>query len=131
MKPEKQNLIHDLLDDDSSREAILSAGNRLLRHRRQYRAAKQILAVLTLIIATAAFYLRIQTRRAPGLVASQNASLPATGPQVQALTDDQLLALFPNTPVGLVTLADGKKRLIFPRPGDEQRFITPLPLVRD
>jgi hypothetical protein len=34
--------------------------------------------------------------------------------------------LFPNTPVGLASLPDGKKRLIFPRPGDEQRFITKL-----
>lgn len=42
----------------------------------------------------------------------------------QSLTDDELLALFPNTPVGLATLPDGRKRLIFPRPGDEKRFIT-------
>jgi len=31
--------------------------------------------------------------------------------------------MFPKTPVGLVTLENGKKRLIFPRPGDEQRFV--------
>jgi hypothetical protein len=46
--------------------------------------------------------------------------------QPQSLTDDELLALFPNTPVGLATLADGKKRLIFPRSGDEQKFVTRL-----
>ena len=36
---------------------------------------------------------------------------------------DELLALFPDTPVGLITTADGRKRLIFPHPGDEQRLI--------
>jgi hypothetical protein len=46
--------------------------------------------------------------------------------QAQSLTDDQLLGFFPNTPVGLATLPDGKKLLIFPRPGDEARFITRL-----
>jgi hypothetical protein len=40
-----------------------------------------------------------------------------------SLTDAELLAMFPQIPVGLVTLENGKKRLIFPRPGDEQRFM--------
>jgi hypothetical protein len=46
--------------------------------------------------------------------------------RVQYLTDDELLALFPDTPVGLIKTADGRKRLIFPRPGDEEKFITHL-----
>jgi len=37
-----------------------------------------------------------------------------------------LLALFPDTPVALATLSDGSKRLIFPRPGDDQKFVTRL-----
>jgi hypothetical protein len=37
-----------------------------------------------------------------------------------------LLALFPDTPVGLITLENGKKRLIFPRPGDQERFVKHL-----
>jgi hypothetical protein len=56
--------------------------------------------------------------------------LPPTKPvasiQPRSLTDDELLALFPNTPVGLATLPDGKKLLIFPRPGDEKRFVIRL-----
>jgi hypothetical protein len=51
---------------------------------------------------------------------------PAPVTKVSALTDDELLALFPDTPVALASLPDGKKRLIFPRPGDEQKFITRL-----
>ena len=41
-------------------------------------------------------------------------------------TNDQLLALFPDTPVGLAKLPNGKKLLIFPRAGDEQKFVTHL-----
>lgn len=126
MKREKENLIHDLLDDDSSREAILSAGCRVLRSRRQWRVARQVVAALALIAVTAVFYLRRETPRPLESMASQNALKPAPGPQVHALSDDELLALFTNTPVGLIPLADGKKKLIFPRPGDEQRFITKL-----
>ena len=48
----------------------------------------------------------------------------APEPVIRALTDDELLALFPDTPVGLATLEDGKKRLIFPRPGDEERYVS-------
>jgi len=51
---------------------------------------------------------------------------PVASTQPHSLTDDELLALFPNTPVGLATLPDGKKLLIFPRPGDEKRFVTRL-----
>jgi len=46
--------------------------------------------------------------------------------QPRSLTDDELLALFPNTPGRLATLPDGKKLLLFPRPGDEKRFVTRL-----
>jgi len=42
------------------------------------------------------------------------------------MTDDELLALFPDTPVGLIQTADSRKRLIFPQPGDEEKFITKL-----
>ena len=41
---------------------------------------------------------------------------------VNYLTDEQLLALFTNTPVGLAKVGD-KTILIFPRAGDKERFI--------
>jgi hypothetical protein len=127
MKSEKENLIHELLGADSNRESILTAGNRVLRRRRQWRATRHVLAVLVLIAAMGVFYLRRETQRPALTVASQNVTKkPVSGPQVSALTDDELLGLFTNTPVGLVSLGDGKKRLIFPRPGDEQKFITKL-----
>ena len=39
MKPEKQQLIQDLLGDESRRDATLLAGGRILRRRRHWRAA--------------------------------------------------------------------------------------------
>lgn len=126
MKPEKQNLIRDLLDEDSGREAILNAGSRVLRRRRQWRRASQVIAVAALMAAVTAFYLERKPERPSFSAVSTKVVNPAAGPQVRALTDDELLGLFTNTPVGLISLADGKKKLIFPRPGDEQKFITRL-----
>jgi hypothetical protein len=124
VKPEKQNLIHDLLDQDSTREVTLAAGNRILRQRRHWRTARPI-GLATLLVASTVFYLT-RTLNHPSVNRVSQTAQPTSAPQVQALTDDQLLALFPNTPVGIASLSNGKKRLIFPRPGDEQRFVKRL-----
>ena len=125
MKPEKQQLIQDLLDDESRRETTLLAGGRILRRRRHWRAATRGLALA--LVATAAV---LSLEQKKSRQSSVQTSLPATKPTVSAqphsLTDDELLALFPDTPVGLATLPDGKKLLIFPRPGDEKQFVTRL-----
>ena len=68
---------------------------------------------------------RQETHR-PSVQASLPPAKPVASIQPRSLTDDELLALFPDTPVGLATLPDGKKLLIFPRPGDEKRFVTRL-----
>ena len=57
---------------------------------------------------------------------SVKVAAPQTPVPAQSLTDAELLALFPDTPVGLITLENGHKRLIFPRPGDEERFVKRL-----
>ena len=123
MKREKEELIQELLSDDVRRSDTLAAGGRILRRRRQWRVASQTLAIL--VVATAGLWLATQkpeqTAQAPVLTVKAPATETAT-----ALTDEELLALFPNTPVGLAKLPSGKKILIFPRPGDEQRFITRL-----
>jgi len=123
MKPEKQSLIHDLLDEqrDRRREATLLAGGRILRRRRWRRVTLPGLAVLTLL-ALATFLLQRSGPRPPAILTA----VPSPAPAAQSLTDAELLALFPNTPVGLLTLENGRKRLIFPRPGDEERFIKRL-----
>ena len=126
MKPEKQNLIRDLLNEDSGREATLLAGAQILHRRRQWRAVRQGAGVLTVVALVAVLILKKET---PQPVAPRVASVvPKAAPvsQVQALSDDELLALFPDTPVALASLPGGKKRLIFPRRGDEEKFITRL-----
>ncbi|HWD92813.1 MAG TPA: hypothetical protein VG938_10725 [Verrucomicrobiae bacterium] len=124
MKPENENLIRDLMNDDSRRENTLLAGSRVMRRRRQWRAARPGAALLALVVCAAVFWMKRESVRSLPAQVAKTVSQPAI--QVHALTDDELLALFPNTPVALASLPDGKKRLIFPRPGDEQRFITKL-----
>jgi len=123
MKPEKIDLIHDLIDNerDARREATFLAGGRILRRRRFRRATMQAFAVVMLLgIATVSIQKITSVPRQLTTTASEP---PA---QLRSLTDEELLALFPETPVGLVTLENGKKRLIFPQPGDEAQFITRL-----
>ena len=125
MKPEKQQLIHDLLDGENRRETTLLAGTKILRRRRHWRVAWRTFAAV--MLATAAVLLVEQNRpRQPvARISPSETKSPAPLP-AQSLTDEQLLALFPNTPVGLATLPNGKKLLIFPRAGDEAKFVTRL-----
>ena len=64
MKPEKQHLIHDLLDEDrdARREATLLAGGRILRRRRWRRMALRSFAVVAILGIAA---LSIQRTLAP------------------------------------------------------------------
>ena len=124
MKPEKQNLIRDLLDGESRHEATLVVGAAILRRRRQWRAARQLFGLIAL--AAVATWCVEQTNHRQKLVQNATPTKASSPFQPQSLTDDQLLALFPNTPVCLATLPDGKKLLIFPHPGDEARFMTRL-----
>jgi hypothetical protein len=125
MKPEKRQLIHDLLDDQPAarRGATLLAGGRILRWRCRRRMALQVLAVVA-ILGIAALCLEKMNRPQTRVVTAVPAS--PVQPQKAGLTDEELLALFPNTPVALATLENGKKRLIFLRPGDEKRLMTRL-----
>jgi hypothetical protein len=125
MKPEKQQLIQDLLGDESRRETTLLAGSRILRRRRHWRAAARGLA-LALVVTATVLSLEQKKSHPPSVQALLPLAKPVASTQPHSLTDDELLALFPNTPVGLATLPDGKKLLIFPRPGDEKRFVTRL-----
>ncbi len=123
MKPEKQHLIQEVMDDDSARESTLSAGARILRRRRHWRVATRGVGVLAIIALATVWSIKQAPRRSTLPQISNAVSIP----QVQPLSDEQLLALFPtNTPIGLASLADGKKKLIFPRRGDEAKFITRL-----
>ncbi len=126
MKPEKQQLLDDLLGGHGGREATLAAGTRILRRRRQWRAATRGLVFMSLLALGALWLERAHWDNRSAVRTTARAVVPPGPIQPRALTDAELLALFPDTPVGLATLSDGRKRLIFPRPGDEQKFITRL-----
>jgi len=120
MKPEKHRLIQDLLADPTEpmrREATLLTGRRLLRHRRWRCVAARGFGV---VLAITMVGISVYRWTAP----QGRSPVTAAGPKtpVNYLTDDQMLALFPDTPVGLATVGD-KKVLIFPRPGDQERFV--------
>jgi hypothetical protein len=125
MKPEKHQLIDDLLDGESRREATLLAGAKILRHRRYWRAGHRIFVLVTLVVAAVLVVEQGNRQPMPSQISTPQTK-PSAPIQMRSLTDDELLALFPNTPVGLATLPNGKKHLIFPRPGDEARFVTHL-----
>ncbi len=124
MKPEAQKLIDDLLADETRRDATLLAGAKVLYRRRQWRLAWRSFALILLASATALVVDQKRTERLARI--STFSSKPAALPQTQSLSDDQLLSLFPNTPVALATLPNGKKLLIFPRASDAAKFVTHL-----
>ena len=131
MNPEHHQLLHDLLDGHDAaaqRDAVLDAGHRVLRRKRHLRHLTRTLAAAAFAGLAVLGISRITVPRPPTSPAGPK--LAATQParavsHVQEITDDELLALFPGTPVGLAKV-NGKQRLIFPRPGDQARFIAHL-----
>ncbi len=130
MNPDKQRLIQDLMTDgreDARQAETLLAAAGVLRRRRRERQVTRALLVAG-IAALATLCVQRWTTRDSRVVTEVAKHSPSAPPSALShrLSDDELLALFPDTPVGLATLSDGRKRLIFPRPGDEARFITHL-----
>jgi len=132
MKPEHHQLLRDLLDGHDAvaqRDAILNAGRHVLRRKRHARYLTRTLAAAAFAGLAALAISRITTPHSPASTA--DTMLASTQPpsrvvsHAQEITDDELLALFPGTPVGLAKV-NGKQRLIFPRLGDEARFIVHL-----
>ena len=131
MNPEHRQLLHDLLDGRDAaaqRTAVLNAGHRVLRRKRYVRYLTRTLAVATFAGLAVLAINRITALHSPTSLGGPR--LAATQParamsHMHEISDDELLALFPGTPVGLAKV-NGKQRLIFPRPGDEARFIAHL-----
>ncbi|HEY4417571.1 MAG TPA: hypothetical protein VGO57_17910 [Verrucomicrobiae bacterium] len=124
MRPEKQRLLDALLAEENRQQATLFAAGQILRRRRHWRAVKQAgLTLLVVLMGTVIFWRMEKNQKSATFQASLT---PAIKPDtaIHYLTDNELLSLFSNTPVGLITLPNGKKLLIFPHSGDEQRFVT-------
>lgn len=131
MTPEHHRLFHDLLEGNdaaSQRDAILHTGRLVLRRKRQVRYLSRAFAAVACFGLAILAITRVIPPHRPATSASANLAAHSAAPpvsRVQRLTDDELLGLFPGTPVGLVRV-DGKQRLIFPRPEDEARFVVHL-----
>jgi len=131
MKPEHHQLFRDLIDGAdpaAQRDAILHAGHRALRRRRHLRYLTRTCMAAAFAVLAAVAISRMTALHSPApATAPSRTALPPTPVafHMQEITDDELLALFPGTPVGLAKVK-GKQRLIFPRPGDEARFIRRL-----
>jgi hypothetical protein len=121
MKPEKEQLLGDLWPEDSGREVTLRQGSVILRRRRLLRRMGQGLAVVSVV---ALALIGIQQGRRPETKGPEPAAAAPQPRQARILTDDQLLALFPDASVGLIKLHDGSERLVFLRPEDEERYVT-------
>jgi hypothetical protein len=134
MNPEKESLLQDLLDGDthSHRDRALLAGRRALRTKRRWRIARRYVAASALLFALSVLLpvWKPSTQTDPKKQSAAVSTLPASNkpatPTIHYLSDSELLNLFPGTPVALATI-DGKKRLIFPRLGDEARFVAEIP----
>ncbi|MGA2052566.1 MAG: hypothetical protein ABSH19_04565 [Opitutales bacterium] len=122
MKPEKQHLLHDLCDGDRRGDTLL-AGARILRRRRWKRAATHWAGAAAALALGGVLAENTLTRRAlPVTAVAPMVAVAATEPKVHYLTDEELLAMFPNVPVGLAKVGD-KERLIFINPDDEKRYV--------
>ncbi|HEX4350798.1 MAG TPA: hypothetical protein VH251_10435 [Verrucomicrobiae bacterium] len=126
MKPEKQQLLDELIGAESRSAGTLLTASKILRRRRQWRVTRQVVALIILMAATAWLLEQKNQRQMSAHASAPEAKRPAPPPAVHSLTDAELLALFPDTPVGLATLPNGKKLLIFPRPADAAKYITRL-----
>jgi len=115
------------MEGDRHRATILAGGAKILRHRRYWRAAKHVSGVFLIVFG--AFWLA-HTGKKQATTVRQAKQMTAPRDleksQVATLSDDQLLAQFPNTPVALISLPNGKKQLIFLRPEDEAKFVAHL-----
>jgi len=123
MKRDKQHLLDDLLNESGSthlRNSVLSQAHGLLRRKRRRAALTQSLALLAMFGCALVVWRGIWRPSPP---AAPGFAPVASAPPSHRLTDQELLNLFPDTPVGLATV-DGKQRLIFLNPADEERFIT-------
>jgi hypothetical protein len=125
MKPEKQQLIHEVLEGESHSEYTLLTAAKTLRRRRQWRVARQTFTLITFLIITVCLVERENLPRMALHVLPPETKLQ-TPTHTHSLTDEELLALFPNTPVALATLPNGKKLLIFPRHADQAKYIRRL-----
>jgi hypothetical protein len=102
---------------DRLRSASLEQGLTLMRRRRQVQTIVRACAVACLLLAPIAI---LMTRNFPRTVApavvSSSPAQPGSPPQLERITDEELLALFPGQTIALVG-SPGDQRLMVAGPG--------------
>jgi hypothetical protein len=120
-RSDRDRLLREVLADENlaaTREASLQQGLVLMRRRRRQRVLFSSVAASTVLVAILALSALPRPAPAPSSeVAAREISA------VKVITDEQLLALFPNRTVALIG-APGKQELIFvdrPEPSENER----------
>lgn len=127
MKSQDQDrLLHGILDTEElnglragTLELVL-AGARARRHRRSLLRTTSLLAAILLVGITVILMnpqreTTLTTSRSPSLpesIAEQSSTYVAENIRVKFLSDDELLALFPDRPVALIG-SPGRQELVF------------------
>ena len=120
---ETDRLLKQVLATDATdrlRSSSLEQGLTLIRRRRQVQTIVRACAVVCLLLVPIAFLMTSHSSRtmAPALVSSVPAQ-PAHLPQIERITDAELLALFPGQTIALVG-APGEQRLMVADPGTRE-----------
>lgn len=125
MISEKRQLIDELIADSSRAESTLQAASKILRRRRQWRSARRAIAIVAFLAALACLIQPRDQKQISARILPPQTAVAAPF-QAKSLTDSELLSLFPNTPVGLATLPNGKKLFLFAHPADQAKYATRL-----
>jgi len=117
---ETDRILKEVLATDTTdrlRSASLEQGLTLMRRRRQVQTIVRACAVVCLLLAPIAILITSSFPRAvaPVVVSGSPAQL-GSPPQLERITDEELLALFPGQTIALVG-APGDQRLMVAAPG--------------
>lgn len=136
MKPEHQHLLDDLWDEPQGtrRDVILQAGKTILRRKRRVRLATHVLACSAgiCVLLGVVWSLSKPALSSTGQTAMNHHpsnDIVAAGPQsksttpaLKVLTEQELFEHFPGVAVG-ITVVNGRKHFIFPRPEDREKYV--------
>ena len=117
---ETDRILREILATDRTdrlRSASLAQGLTLVRRRRQVQTIVRACAVVCLLLAPIAILMtsKFPKTGAPA-VASRSPAQPGSPSQLERITDEELLALFPGQTIALVG-APGDQRLMVADPG--------------
>jgi hypothetical protein len=120
---ETHRILIEVLATDAThrfRSVSLEQGLALIRRRRQIQTVVRTCALICLLLVPVAFLVTSHSPRtvAPNLVSGAPAQ-PAPLPQIERITDADLLALFPGQTIALVG-APGEQRLMVANPEAHQ-----------